>query len=287
MWKGIEWAIEYSLRQKNEAGVIASDSDELENRFESGNANLFTSSLLYDALNSAVYLCRELNKPQEYIEKYQKEAQELSDAIETYFGHTVEGYETYQYYKGNDKLRSWICIPLVMGIYDRVDETIKALFSDKLWTINGIKTQSDSATYWDRATLYALRGVFMAGRKEIAAEYLLKYSKERLLGEHVPYPVEAYPEGNGAHLSAESGLYGRVYTEGLFGIRPTGLGSFDLTIQMPKGWDKMALRRIKAFGSCFDIEASREGQQIRLKVTKEERVICNDLIGEQETRHIS
>ena len=37
-------------------------------------------------------------------------------------------------------------------------------------------------------------------------------------GEHVPYPVEAWPEGNQRHLSAESALYCRIFTEGLFGL---------------------------------------------------------------------
>jgi hypothetical protein len=36
--------------------VVFSDSDELENRFPAGKANLNTSSLYYDALISAVQL---------------------------------------------------------------------------------------------------------------------------------------------------------------------------------------------------------------------------------------
>lgn len=57
---------------------------------------------------------------------------------------------------------------------------------------------------------------------------LHRYSQRRLLGDHVPYPIEAWPEGSQRHLSAESGLYCRIVTEGLFGIRPAGLRSFDL-----------------------------------------------------------
>jgi cellobiose phosphorylase len=73
----------------------------------------------------------------------------------------------------------------------------------------------------------------------------------------VPYAVEAYPEGNQRHLSAESGLYCRIYTEGMFGIRPTGFRSFDMTPRLPAEWDQMALRNIHSFGSVFDMEVKR------------------------------
>lgn len=74
-------------------------------------------------------------------------------------------------------------------------------------------------------------------------------------------------EGSQRHLSAESGLYCRIITEGLFGIRPTGLRSFDLTPSMPAAWESMSLRHIRAFGSDFDITARREaGGRLRITV---------------------
>jgi hypothetical protein len=82
-----------------------------------------------------------------------------------------------------------------MGIYDRAEGMINALFSPELWTKDGLATVSGDKTFWDRATLYALRGVFAAGDTKRGLEYLERYSKRRLLGEHVPYPVEAWPEG--------------------------------------------------------------------------------------------
>ena len=97
-------------------------------------------------------------------------------------------------------------------------EKLKSIFQDETVT-----------TFWDRATLYALRGVFAAGETKKAMEFFQFYSKRRLLGEHVPYPVEAYPEGNQRHLSAESALYCRVVTEGILGIRPTGFNSFSFS----------------------------------------------------------
>ena len=257
LWPLIQWCLEYCHRKLLPEGVVASDRDELEGRFPSGKANLCTSSLYYDALVSAAFLCRELGEPSSLAAKYHRQAQELRTAIEAYFGAEVEGFQTYRYYEGNDVLRSWICIPLCMGIHERAQGTIQALFSPRLWTENGMLTQAGSETFWDRSTLYALRGVYAAGNPDKATEFLHFYSNARLLGEHVPYAIEAWPEGSQRHLSAESGLYARIVTEGLFGIRPTGFRAFELTPQLPTDWNQMALRRIRAFGSCFDIEVNR------------------------------
>ena len=266
LWPLLVWCLEYCNRKLNEEGVVSSDSDELENRFPSGKANLCTSSLYYDALLSAVYLGKDLGKPGAQLATFTKQAQKLRAAIDKYFGGTVEGFNTYKYYKENDILRSWICMPLTVGIYDRKDETIKALFSPRLWTKDGLLTQAGSETFWDRSTLYALRGVFECGETAKGIDYLSYYSTQRLLGEHVPYAIEAWPEGSQRHLSAESGLYSRIITEGLFGIRPTGLRSFTLTPRLPAGWNQMALRNIQAFGKSFDILVSRDKSDIKVEV---------------------
>ena len=81
----------------------------------------------------------------------------------------------------------------------------------------------------------------------------------------MPYAIEAWPEGGQRHLSAESGLYGRIITEGLFGIRPTGFKSF--TPRLPEAWNHMALRRIGAFGAEFDIEIQRlSNNRLQVKI---------------------
>ena len=287
LWPLIEWCLEYCRRQLNEQGVVASDADELENRFPAGDANLCTSSLYYDALNSAVYLGKALKKPGKQTAQYAREAKQLKKDIEAYFGATVEGFETYQYYDGNDILRSWICIPLTVGIYDRAEATIAALFSPRLWTENGLLTQAGSETFWDRSTLYALRGVYAAGETEKATEYLKFYSAQRLLGEHVPYAIEAWPEGNQRHLSAESGLYCRIITEGMFGIRPTGFRSFTMTPRLPAEWDHISLKSIRAFGSDFDISVVRDGEKLVVSVTSGEKVILKKNIKEGQTLTVS
>ena len=255
LWPLIEWCLEYCRKKLNEGGVVASDSDELEGRFPSGKANLCTSSLYYDALLSASYLCKEIGKSG--ASTYLKQANTLRKNMESYFGANVEGFDTYAYYEGNDILRSWICIPLTVGIDERAEETINALFSPRLWTKDGLLTQAGSETFWDRSTLYALRGVYAVGATEKATEFMKKYSATRLLGDHVPYAIEAWPEGSQRHLSAESGLYARIITEGMFGIRPTGFKSFTLTPRLPKDWDFMNLKDIHAFDACFHIQVKR------------------------------
>lgn len=257
LWPLIEWCLEYCRRQLNAEGVVKSDHDELEGRFPAGDANLCTASLYYDALISASYLGKELGKPSKQLATYNHQAKELRKSIESYFGRNVQGYDTYRYYDGNDVLRSWICIPLVMGINERADQTVKALFSPEMYTADGVLTCQGYPIFWDRATLYTLRGALHAGYPDEVLPKLSDFSSRRLLGDHVPYPVEAWPEGSQRHLSAESGLYCRIITEGLFGIRPTGLRSFELTPQLPSDWDYAELCNIRSFGSDFDIKVKR------------------------------
>ena len=268
LWPLIEWCLQYLERKKSPEGVIFSDSDELENRFENGDYNLATNSLAYGGLVSASYLAAELGKT-EAANGYRNRAAELRKAIEKHFGATVQGFDTYQYYQGNTKLRAWICYPLNMGIFDRKDETMKALFSDFLWTGNGILSESGTKTFWDRSTLHAFKGLFAAGATNQTMNYFEYYSAKRLLGDHVPYPVEAWPEGNQRHLSAESGLYCRVVTEGLFGIEPVGFRSFTMNPRLPDGWNFMRLKNIQAFQSDFDIEVHRKGKKIKVLILQD------------------
>ena len=260
LWPFIKWCLEYTRRQLNDAGVPRSDRDELEGRFPAGEANLCTATLYYDGLVSAAYLAPLVGEPKSVANVYRKQAEDLYKAINKYFSANVSGFETYRYYDGNTVLRSWICMPLCFGFKERAEGTLAALYSPKLLTVDGLLTAEGDVTFWDRSTLYALRGAYVAGAADQATKQLLDYSNRRLLGTHVPYPIEAWPEGSQRHLSAESGLYCRIITEGLFGIRPTGFNSFNLTIQLPTAWNEMALRHVKAFGGDFDIEVKRKSE---------------------------
>ncbi len=286
LWPLVRWCLEYLERKKAANGIIGSDSDELEGRFPAGKFNLSTNSLAYGALISSANLATELGKP-DTAKIYLGRATKLKKDIEAYFGANVQGFNTYRYFDGNDKLRAWICVPLTMGIFDRKDETIKALFSPLLWTENGILTESGSKTFWDRSTLYAFRGLFVGGATDKVMPYFNYYSSWRLLGDHVPYPVEAWPEGNQRHLSAESGLYCRSVTEGLFGFMPIGFNKFKITPWLPNEWEFMNLRNIHAFGKCFDLEVKRKGNLELITVNVDGKEIFQKTWDQKDELEIS
>ena len=282
LWPAIAWCLEYSRRQTTADGVIASNTDELEGRLPTGKANLSTSCLYYGALRAAADLGRSLDFKNE-SKNYDEQAAIMAKAIDKYFGATVEGFETYRYYAGNDVLRSWICLPLCMELKERRNGTIAALFSKRLWTSDGLASQAGDLAFWDRSTLYGLRGVLQAGETKTGMSYLTKYTNRRLLGDHVPYPVEAWPEGDQRHLSSESGLYCRIFTEGLFGIRPTGLNSFRCTPRLPEGWPRMALRSVRAFNSNFDIVVEAREKNLHLTINQEGRAVAEHDLAQGES----
>lgn len=153
-----------------------------------------------------------------------------------------------------------------MGIDDRSNETVSALLSDKLFKNGGIVTRSGEKTYWDRATLYALRGMFYSGHQNEAVELLKVFTSARLLGEHIPYPVEAFPEGNQAQLSAESGLYLRIFTEGILGYRPTGFNSFSLKPNLPDEWNEMSVENFMLCGKAANVIVLRKENGYEIKM---------------------
>jgi hypothetical protein len=257
----IDWCLEFTRRKRDAQGIVHSDSDELEGRFPAGKANLSTNVLAYGGLEGAARLAASLGDTQRAA-ALRQEADAQRSAIERYFGARMGGFDTYRYYDGNEKLRAWIALPLALGINERQRGTVDALLSPQLWSENGVLTEAGDKTFWDRATLYALRGLLKAGELERTMPYLRYYSSRRLLGDHVPYAVEAWPEGQQRHLSAESGLYARVVTEGLFGIEATSLRSFTITPRLPQDWPRMALRHMRAFG------AGAEGEGIDIVTTR-------------------
>ncbi len=276
----IDWCLAFNQRKLSTHGVIASDSDELEGRFPAGDYNLSTNMLAYGALISSSYLNNELGH-------IAKAKQQLADAnsllanIEQYFGANVQGFDTYRYFDGNKKLRAWISLPLTMGVFTRKQGTLAALLSPQLWNENGIYSEAGNKTFWDRATLYSFRGIFAAKETDTAMRYFKYYSRKRLLGDHVPYAVEAWPEGDQRHLSAESALYARVVTEGIFGIEPTGFKSFKLAPYLPTSWNNMCLKHVQAFNRDFNICVKRNSLSNNNK--QDFSVTVGQASGDQQT----
>jgi cellobiose phosphorylase len=107
-----------------------------------------------------------------------------------------------------------------------------------------------------------------------------------LLGDHVPYPVEAWPEGDQRHLSSESALYCRIFTEGLFGMRPTGLDRFRCTPRLPEGWPRMALRSVRAFNRNFDVVVERRDHGQHLSIIQGGKTVAEHDLKPGESAEI-
>lgn len=270
MWPLIEMSAESVKRNTRADGVIASKTDEMEDRYPTGDANLSTSALAYGGYRLAANLARSLGKTQ--AAEFDQRADALRAAIATFFQATIEGFETYRYYEGNTTLRGWILLPAAMGIMDRLDGTLDAMLSEKLWPgrLKGtdILAESTRDTEWGRETYYALRTLFLGGRTEEAIETTRRVVRAQIFGPRGPYPDE-----DAIDMLCPGSLYPRVFTEGMFGIVPTGLESFTCTPRLPAAWPRMALRDLRAFGTSWDIVVERAGDQLKTTITAKGKTI--------------
>ncbi|MHC1767056.1 MAG: hypothetical protein AB9869_22600 [Verrucomicrobiia bacterium] len=262
LWPLIEFSAASVLRHTTN-GIIASRTDEMEGRYPTGKANLSTSALAYGGYRQAARLAQALGKP--VAAEFDQRADALRKGIEAYFGAEVEGFKTYRYYQGNTTLRGWILLPLAMGITERQEATVAALMSDKLWPHRlagaDILAESTRPTEWGRETYYALRVLFKAGHTEDALDITRRVVQAQIFGSKGPYPDE-----DAIDMLCPGSLYPRVFTEGMFGIVPTGLDSFECTPWLPKAWPRMALRDLRAFGQSWDLVVERAGDQQKVTV---------------------
>ena len=262
LWNAILWCAGYCLSRKNESGVILSDSDELEGRLPSGKANLCTNMLTLGGLRYASRIAAAIGDTANAA-RFLGEARPLEIACEKYFAANIRGFDTYRYYEGNTTLRSWICMPLCVDVYDHADGTVDAITSAYLMSDAGQLSEEGAEIAWDRSTLYGIRGMFRAGKNSAAWSYLQDYCSRRLIGRHVPYPVEAWPEGGMRHLSAESALFCQIVTEGILAIDPHSFGSFSFVPKLPDGMEHLVLSNIHAFGQTFSITVDHDGWSVK------------------------
>jgi hypothetical protein len=286
LWPLIQFSAKSVEKHKTADGIIASRTDEMEGRYPTGRANLSTSALAYGGYCHAARLAQSLGKTAT-AKEFDKRADALRKAIEIYFGADVEGFKTYRYFKGNTILRGWILMPLAMDITERQQSTVDALVSDKLWPnrLKGgdILAESTRKTEWARETYYALRVLFKAGRTEEALKLTQCVVKAQVFGNEGPYPDE-----DAIDMLCPGSLYPRVFTEGMFGIVPTGLESFECTPWLPKAWPKMALRDMRAFGHAWDMVVARDGDQQKITVSNsDEKVIFTDVGPAGKTYSVS
>lgn len=249
--KALDWCVEYIRRNLTKESVVFSDSDELENRISSG-INLNTSSLAYGGLGYYAILLKRIGENAAAVLDLQRT---IETGIESYFGGEVSGYRTYHYHKGCDVIRAWNCLPVYMGITNRAKDTLKSI-DEKLWTDGSCRSTEGEKILWDRSALYYIMALFRAGEQEKAWTKLKEYSETRLLGDHVPYAVEAYPEGGMRHLSAESGLYCRVFTDGLLNISFNEKG-YTVNGNLPDEIKAVTVKNIYLNGKAEEIYVKR------------------------------
>lgn len=245
----LEWCVEYIGRKTGDYGEVYSDSDELEGRIKSG-VNLATTSLAYGGFELVSLLWRKHGR-EELSKKSDRLKERVKGAFEAYFGAEIGGYKTYAYHKGCNEIRAWNCLPVYMGVSERAQDTLAAV-EDRLFYDYGCRISEGEEVTWDRSTLYFITSLFRAGQSEKAFSMLNGYSEKRLLGDRVPYPVEAYPEGNMRHLSAESALYCRVITDGLLNIA-LGENGFSFRKSIPFLPGGVSLNRVFIDGQYRDI----------------------------------
>ncbi len=251
--KMLDWCAEYIKRKITDEGVVFSDTDELENRLSSG-VNLNTSSLAFGGFSHYARILEKMGNDKK-AEEMLCLKETIRKGIKEYFEGNVGGYETYRYHKGCEQIRAWTCLPVYMGINDRGDETLRAI-DETLWREGGLATTQGEQIMWDRSTLYYISSLFRGGKTEKAMERLKEYSEIRLLGERVPYAVEAYPEYNMRHLSGESALFCRVITDGIFGIHLDG-ESPRVKCSLPDELENIEIHRIFLDGEYKNIKVSR------------------------------
>lgn len=249
----LKWCADYTERQITSDGVVFSDTDEMEYRLSAG-INLSTSAIAFGAFNAYSVLLARMGKNEE-SDRIKKVAGKLAEAIERYFGATVSGYETYDYHKECGEMRAWDCLPSFYGIKDRTEATLKAI-EDKLYREGEVYSCERKEEMWDRSGLYFYATLFRCGYPEKGYELLRTYSERRLLGEHVPYPIERIPEGY--HLSDEGALYNRIFLDGMLRISYIKEGCLIDPI-LPETIKKLKIERIIISGVLRDITVDEKG----------------------------
>ena len=82
-----------------------------------------------------------------------------------------------------------------------------------------------------------------------------------------------YPDEDAIDMLCPGSLYPRVFTEGMFGIVPTGLKSFTVTPWLPREWPRMALRDLHAFGQSWDLIVERVGNKQKVTVSSGGKIV--------------
>lgn len=254
-------------------GILPSQSDELEGRFPSGDANLSVNCLAILALDFASKAANHVGDIRT-SHKYRRMATDLRSSVHEYF-HNSKAWK-YDYFQGCTDARGWICLTALAGLPHGDDALTYAL--THLWSSDigktGVRTSSESEDVWDRCTLYAIRAAFASGKQplvELGLSRLEDYGRRRMwTGTSAPYAVEN--EAGGAQLSAESALVIRIITEGLLGLTFHSERKFSLQVVCPSVWNHFQVENIWIYGVLISVKvvavrkASIQGRMLRVSI---------------------
>lgn len=239
-------------------GIVHSESDELEGRFPTGNANLSVNCIGILALESAgeAALCA---GDDEFSRICKSAACDLRANVHKYF--LVEDKRRYAYYAGCEVGRGWACLSALARLPFGKEALLFVL--NDMWRGDGILTVENETDVWDRCTLYSIRAGYMCGSVELATSRLLELARNRLTrGRAVPY----MQENNSSHaqLAAESALFIRVITEGLLGMHVKSGKRAELQPRCPEAWPGYDIWNVYFAGVClsFNIKQCDEGLTI-------------------------
>ncbi|MEM9823771.1 MAG: glycosyl hydrolase family 65 protein, partial [Bacteroidota bacterium] len=98
--------------------------------------------------------------------------------------------------------------------------------------------------------------------------------------------VEAYPENNMKHLSAESALYCRIFIEGMLGLEPINFDRIKIKPQLPENWDYLELKNMAFGGWQTDILIHRKGGKVHLKVKSKQKVLFDQEVATDQAIEI-
>lgn len=265
----VKFVCDLLMGKMAEGGVIRSESDELEGRFATGDANLSVNCLAILGLLSGAEVAREVGEWR-LGEVYEEAAEALREAAHKYFG--VDDARRYAYYEGCKDARGWACLTALAGLEDGLD-ALRYVLSE-LWVGGdqaveknggGVLVSEESSDIWDRCTLYAIRVAFRAGLVEEGSEKLSEYATKRdSSGDALPFAVEN--NGSYAQLSAESGLLIRVFTEGLLGMEFKHGRTMTLRPRCPTNWEKYSVCDVYYLNVCLEFKIEKTGMGIRLEV---------------------
>ncbi len=236
--------------------VFTSDSDELEGRFSTGNANLSVNCLAilaFDAASQAAILASK----EDLSVTYKEDAMKLRESVHEFF-HVEDSYQ-YSYYIGCADARGWICLTALAGL--RNEKKALKYCLRNLWLSDGVVVTENDDVIWDRCTLYALRAAFLKGLVDEGASRLKEFVESRLIhGVSSPYSIEN--NKSLAPLSTESALLMRVITEGLLGMSYVQGNVLKLQIRCPVEWKQYSVRNIPYSGSSFHCHVKTVGDNV-------------------------